>query len=63
MLLVNSEEVQTGRFGAVLERELQKRPPEWPVYLEAGRELNWRDVVAVIDQIRGVGAEISLVTQ
>ena len=39
-------------FDIVLQKELIRRPPNWPVYLEGDPDMEWRWAVKTIDRIR-----------
>jgi len=56
---VNSKLVAWKDLGGVLTEELKVRP-EWVVYVEGDRDLQWDDVVKAIDTIRGVHARAVL---
>lgn len=49
-------------FRSVLEKEISRRPPDWPVYLEADRNIEWESVAKAIDIIRGLHTEVVLLT-
>lgn len=49
-------------FATRLQQELSRRPPNWPVYLEGDRDMEWESVARTIDVIRGIGAEVVLLT-
>lgn len=61
-VFVDSRIVPNEDLNAVLRQELRNRPPDWPVYVEAeaAENLEWGDVGQIIDQIRGLGAEVTL---
>ena len=59
-LYVNSRPVTWEDFATVLQQELNRRPPHWPVYFEGDPDLDWRDAMKVIDTIRGLQAEVVL---
>ena len=59
-LYVNSQLVSWQDFGTVLQKELSRRPPNWPVYLEGDGDMEWRYAVNAIDTIRGLHAEVIL---
>ncbi|MGA2273122.1 MAG: hypothetical protein ABSH00_06180 [Bryobacteraceae bacterium] len=61
-LFVNSQAVSWEDFEAVLRKELSSRPPNWPVYLQGDPNLEWGRVAIAIDIIRGLQAEVVLVT-
>jgi biopolymer transport protein ExbD len=62
-LYVNSELVPTERLDSLLRKELGLRPPDWPVYVEGDRDLDWGVVLDVIDRVRGLHAEVVLLTR
>ena len=47
-------------FDALLKKQLARRPPDWPVYLEGDPDMEWRQVAEVIDAVRGQHAEVVL---
>lgn len=59
-LYVNWELVRREDFASVLQTELNRRPPNWPVYFEGDPELEWKDAAIVIDTILGLRAEVVL---
>jgi biopolymer transport protein ExbD len=61
-LYVDSQIVASEDFGPLLKKELASRPPDWPVYVEADPDLEWRSVAQTIDAIRGKQAEVVLLT-
>jgi biopolymer transport protein ExbD len=61
-LYVDSEAVAWEDLGALLKKELARRPPDWPVYVEGGPNLEWRPVAEAIDAVRGQQAEVILLT-
>jgi biopolymer transport protein ExbD len=61
-LLIDGTPVAWEDFGAVLRKELNRRPPDWPVYVQGDPELEWRQVVEAVDEIRGVQGEVILLT-
>lgn len=62
VLFLNALEVPREQLEVVVNRERAKRPPEWPVYLAAEGDLNWEPVAGVIDRLKGLGVQVSLVT-
>ena len=62
-LYVNSELVPTERLDSLLRKELNRRPPDWPVYVEGDGDMDWGDVLDVIDRLRGLHAEVVLLTR
>ena len=62
-IFVDSRGVSWKELDAVLQKEIVQRPPDWPVYVQGGRErLEWSAVCRVIDAIRGRGARVVLLT-
>lgn len=61
-LYVDSQIVASEDFGPLLKKELASRPPDWPVYVEADPDIEWRSVAQTIDAIRGEQAEVVLLT-
>ena len=61
-LYLNSRQVSWEDFGADLQEELMRRPPDWPVYLDGDPRLAVSWPFRAIDTIRGSGAEVVLVT-
>jgi len=49
-------------FDTALQKELSRRPPNWPVYIEADSDMEWGWVVQTIDRIHGLSAEVTLLT-
>jgi hypothetical protein len=63
-LYVDSEPVSWEKFAAILQMKLRNRPPDWPVYLQGeGPDLDVGPVVEAIDAIRGLHAEVVLLTR
>lgn len=60
-LYVGSELTSAQDLSTRLKQELSRRPPDWPVYVIAAPELEWRQVAEVIDAVRGEGADVILV--
>lgn len=50
-------------FDAVIMSEIRSRPLEWPIYLQGDPELDWKSVAQAIDRIRGLDAEVILLTR
>jgi hypothetical protein len=61
-LYVDSRLVAWEDFAAVLQKELSQRPPNWPVYVEGSRDVEWGHAVRAIDVIRGLQAQVVLLT-
>jgi biopolymer transport protein ExbD len=62
-LYIDAQLVSWEDFSAVLHKELNHRPPNWPVYLEGNGNMEWRQAVQAIDAIRGLHAEVVLLTR
>ncbi|HXN47542.1 MAG TPA: biopolymer transporter ExbD, partial [Bryobacteraceae bacterium] len=60
---VNWQPVSTEQIDSLLREELGRRPPDWPVYVEGDGDMEWKDVLAVIDRLRGLNAEVVLLTR
>jgi biopolymer transport protein ExbD len=61
-LYVDSRPVSWEDFAAVLQNDLNRRPPNWPVYFQGDPEMEWQWAVTVIDTIGGLHAEVILLT-
>jgi len=61
-LYVDSQLVPWENFETVLQKQLNRRPPNWPVYLEGDRNVDWLYAMNAIDKIRGLQAEVVLLT-
>jgi hypothetical protein len=61
-LYVDSRPVSWEDFGGVLQKELNQRPPDWPVYLQGDPDMDWQWAVRAMDTIRGLHAEVVLLT-
>ena len=61
-LYMNARQVSWEDFGVVLQKELNQRPPNWPVYFEGDPDMDWLWAVKAIDTIRGLQAEVVLLT-
>lgn len=59
---VGSRLVAWEDFETVLQYELNRRPPNWPVYLDGDPGMEWGNAVKVMDRIRGLKAEVVLLT-
>lgn len=59
-LYIGSQLVSWEAFDSVLSEELRLRPPNWPVYLEGDRAMEWKYAGEAIDKIRGLHAEVVL---
>jgi hypothetical protein len=62
ILYVDWQLVAWENFETVLKKELSRRPPNWPVYLEGDANMEWGNAVKAMDAIRGLGAEVVLLT-
>jgi hypothetical protein len=61
-LYVNFQPVSWEDFGVVLQKELNQRPPNWPVYFQGDPDMEWDWAGKTIDTIRGLQAEVILLT-
>ena len=61
-LWVNRKLVAREDFETVLQKELNLRPPHWPVYLEGDSEMDWQHAVQVIDIVQKLHAQVVLLT-
>jgi hypothetical protein len=61
-LYMDSQPVAWENLDHVLRKELNRRPSEWPVYLEGDPDAEWAHVMRAIDKIRGLRAEVVLLT-
>ncbi len=61
-LFINSQPVAWDDFDDALRKELGRRPPSWPVYLQADGKLEFGWPARAIDRIRGLHADVVLVT-
>jgi hypothetical protein len=59
---VNWHPVAWADLGAVVQRELKTRPPNWPVYVEGDPNGDWQWVATAIDTIRGLHGDVYLLT-
>lgn len=61
-LYIGSHRVPSEDFDTVLRKGLAVRPPTWPVYVEGAPNIEWQSVVKAIDELRGLHAEVILLT-
>jgi hypothetical protein len=61
-LYMNSQLVSWEEFDVSLQKELNLRPPGWPVYFEGDPDMEWMYAVKAIDTIRGLRAEVVMLT-
>ncbi len=59
---MDSTLIRAADFDTFLRRELLRRPPDWPVYVEGDRELEFERVAKAIDVIRAAGIQVVLLT-
>ncbi len=62
ILYFNSQRISWDQLGPLLEKELMRRPPEWPVYVQGDAGLEVKSVLRAIDIIRGKRAQVALLT-
>lgn len=60
---VNWQPVSPERLDSLLREELSRRPPDWPVYVEGDGDMELKEVLAVIDRLRGLHADVVLLTR
>lgn len=58
---VNAEPVSWDGLAAAVATEFRQRPPDWPVYVEADPNVEWRDAMRAIDIMQGLGAQVSTI--
>jgi hypothetical protein len=61
-LQIGSSTIAPTDFRAFLAREISKRPPDWPVYIEADPNLEYESVARTIDAVSGFGTQVILLT-
>ncbi|MEQ1885051.1 MAG: hypothetical protein ABL967_08315 [Bryobacteraceae bacterium] len=61
-LRISGVPVKLGQLESTLLRELKLRPLHWPVYVRGDRDSTWGPLCNIIDRIRGMQAEVTLVT-
>lgn len=54
---VNWQPVTWENLASVLRKELSQRPPDWPAYVEADPNVEWKDAASAIDAVRGLPAK------
>jgi hypothetical protein len=59
-LYLNSQPVSWEDLATVLQTELNKRPPQWPVYVKGDPEMEWRWAAKAIDVAQGLHAQVTL---
>jgi hypothetical protein len=62
-LFVDSQSISRRDLGPVLRRELDRRPPDWPVYFKGDSKKGFQYSSDVIEAIREQGAEVILLTR
>jgi biopolymer transport protein ExbD len=62
-LYLNGRAISWEDLPGALRKELNRRPPRFPVYVEGDPDGEWKDVVKAIDLIRGLKAEVILLTR
>jgi hypothetical protein len=61
-LYVDWRPVPWQEFDALLQKELVRRPPNWPVYLEGDPDMDWQYAVDAVDRVRAWNGEVILLT-
>jgi biopolymer transport protein ExbD len=59
---LNWKPVAWNALAAVLQEEIARRPPDWPVYVQGDPQLSWGDVAPAIEIIQGLKAKALLIT-
>jgi hypothetical protein len=59
---VGSQIMDSSDFAAFLRREIPKRPPDWPLYIEGDLDLEYQSVAWTIDAVSPFGAKVILLT-
>ena len=62
-LYVDAQPVAWEDLETVLQKGLKLRPPSWPVYLDGDPDMEWKWAGNAIDRIRGMQAEVTLLTR
>jgi biopolymer transport protein ExbD len=62
-ITVNSQPVPWEDLAVALRRELWRRPPNWPVYLDGDPDMDWGNAVQAMDVIQGLHAQVVLLTR
>jgi hypothetical protein len=63
LLYVDSEPVPWKKFGGILRKELDRRPPNWPVYFKGDPNMDWRFSAEAIDAIQAERGKVVLLTR
>jgi hypothetical protein len=61
-LQIGSQVIDPADFEAFLRREIPKRPPDWPVYIEGDSELEFESVARTIDAVSALRTNVVLLT-
>ncbi len=61
-IYVNRRLVSGSDLETVLQKELNLRPPKWPVYLEGDSNMEWKRAVDVIAVVHNLHAQVVLLT-
>jgi len=61
-LQIGSQIIDRTHFSEFLRREIPKRPSDWPVYIEADRDLEYESVAWTIDAVSAFRAKVILLT-
>ena len=62
-LYLNGQPVSWYHLGPTLGKELSRRPPRFPVYIETGAgDMEWQQVVKAIDIVQGMDGQVVLLT-
>ena len=61
-LYVDAKPAHWEDLAPTLRQALSRRPPNWPVYIDGDPDLEWKDVAPAVDTVRGLGAQVVLIT-
>jgi len=59
---IGSQVIDRTDLAAFLTREMAKRPPDWPVYIDGDDDLDFESIAWTIDAVSAFGAKVILLT-
>lgn len=59
---IGSQVIGRTDLAAFLMREMAKRPPDWPVYIDGDGDLEFASIAWTIDEVSALGAKVILLT-
>jgi len=62
-IYIDSNQVSWQDFEPALREKLALYPPHWPICLDGDPGMDWQYAVEAIDTIRGLGAEVILLSR